>query len=71
MRDLYRLNKFYERLKEIHKYYPDWRFSQMMVNFFNWHQRTYKNDGYYVEDKAFLIRLEQYMKEIGVIKDVK
>lgn len=33
MRDKYRLYKFYEELREIHmKYFPDWRFSQMISN---------------------------------------
>ena len=33
MRDAYRLYKFYEELREIHmKYFPDWRFGQMISN---------------------------------------
>ena len=37
MRDVNRLDEFYDELKEIHKkYFGQWRFGQLIVNFFGW-----------------------------------
>ena len=37
MRDPNRLNSFYNTMKKIHrKTFPDWRFGQLMSNFFGW-----------------------------------
>ena len=37
MRNPNRLDNFYFQLREIHKtQFPDWRFGQLMSNFFGW-----------------------------------
>lgn len=37
MRDINRLDNFYNELKNIHKeFFPDWRFGQFIVNFTDW-----------------------------------
>lgn len=65
MRDPNRLDSFYEEIKIIHKtYFPDWRFLQFIHNFLSWHFKTYKTDGFYVEEEKFINRLNQFVKEI-------
>lgn len=59
MRDAERLNKFYDRLKELHKKYcPDWRFGQLMVNL-----ADEMGDPFYWEEDKFLEILEGYLKK--------
>lgn len=59
MRDAERLNKFYDRLKELHKKYcPDWRFGQLMVNLAN-----EMGDPFYWEEDKFLEIIEEYLKK--------
>lgn len=65
MRDAERLNKFYDRLKELHKKYcPDWRFGQLMVNLAN-----EMGDPFYWEEGKFLEILEEYMKRTFVLTE--
>ena len=59
MRDLNRLDSFYENLKAIHKnYIPDWRFGQFMFNFFGW----YGQDPFFLEEDKFLELLDKFVK---------
>ena len=61
MRDPARLDNFYDRLKEIHKEnFPDWRFSQFMMNFLSW----YGSDPFYLEETRFLERIEDYVNTL-------
>ena len=61
MRDPARLDNFYDKLKEIHKEnFPDWRFSQFMINFLSW----YGSDPFYLEENRFLERLEEYVNTL-------
>lgn len=39
-------------------YCPDWRFGQLMYNFIAWY-----GDPFYLEDDAFIAKLEEYLKE--------
>ena len=58
MRDPARLDNFYEELKEIHKEnFPDWRFSQFIMNFLSW----YGNDPFYLEEKRFIEKVNEYV----------
>ena len=61
MRDVKRLDGFYERLKEIHKdCFPDWRFSQLISNFADW----YGGDIFYMEEDRFIELLNIYKKSL-------
>lgn len=69
MRDKYRLYKFYEELREIHmKYFPDWRFGQMIVNILaDWQVKT-KRDIFYLEEDETIQIFKEYVKENGYDK---
>lgn len=42
MRDIERLDNFYDKLKHIHKtYFPDWRFGQLISNFLSFMGKDY------------------------------
>ena len=58
MRDVKRLDSFYDKMKEIHKEkFPDWRFGQLMINFLRWYGR----DPFYLEEDKFLERFEEFV----------
>lgn len=63
MRDINRLDKIYNKILTYHKEFPDIRFMQFMINFFTWYKFKYGNDGYYIEDNIFILRLEEFMKD--------
>ena len=60
MRDIKRLDSFYEKLKKIHQELPDWRFAQLICNFADW----YGGDIFYMEEDRFLNLLEQYINSL-------
>ena len=65
MRNPDRLNDFYDKLKELHKNnFPDWRFMQLILNFIRWQYEKYGDDGFYLEEKRFLERFEDFLKEV-------
>ena len=67
MRDANRLDYFYETLKGYHKYYfADWRFGQLVINFFSWHFNRYKTDCFYVEENEMLKRLNEFKDDMGI-----
>lgn len=58
MRDMNRIDIVCDKLKEIWRQEPDWRFMQLINNFC----REYLNsDGFYVEDEDLVKKLEDYM----------
>lgn len=60
MRNPERLDSFYEILKRIHKdYFPDWRFSQLMINFIR-----YYGDPFYLEEDKFLEKLGEFVDTV-------
>ena len=65
MRDAYRLYKFYEELREIHmKYFPDWRFGQMISNVLvDWRFKTGK-DIFYIEEDEMIQIFRDYVKSM-------
>lgn len=65
MRDAYRLYKFYEELREIHmKYFPDWRFGQMIVNVLvGWHTKT-ERDIFFLEEDEMIQIFRDYVKSM-------
>ena len=64
MRDINRLDNFYDELKRIHKYVPDWRFGQLIMNFMSWYYNKYKNDCFYIEEDKMLNYIEEFIDEV-------
>lgn len=65
MRKAERLDDFYNDIRFLHKkYLSDWRFLQLMLNFFSWHLDKYGNDGFYVGDAETIDRFREYMHEM-------
>lgn len=44
-------------------YFPDLRFGQMMMNFFAWHNATYRTDPFYIEEDEFLKHFQKWCTE--------
>lgn len=67
MRDVNRLDKFYDELKEIHKKnFPDWRFGQMVVNVLSEWQSQEDRDIFYLEEDEMIQIFRDYVKEKNV-----
>ena len=64
MRDINRLDNFYDELKRIHKYVPDWRFGQFMINFMSWYYNQYKRDCFYIEEDEMIKYIEEFIDEV-------
>ena len=62
MRNPHRLDNFYDTVKQIHKKsFPDWRFGQLMSNFFGWLYSEKKIDLFFPEEDKML----DYFKEFA------
>ena len=62
MRDPDRLDTFYATIRNIHRTtFPDWRFGQLMSNFFGWLYETKKIDLFFPEEDEML----KYFKEFA------
>lgn len=64
MRDINRLDNFYDELKRIHKYVPDWRFGQFIMNFMSWYCTKYKRDCFYIEENEMIKYIEEFVDEV-------
>ena len=54
MRDVQRLDGFYEELKRVHKeYLPDWRFGQFVYNLQDWVMKNRGCDTFYFEVRIY------------------
>lgn len=64
MRDINRLDKFYNELCEIHKkHFPMWRFGQLIMNVLaDWQARTGR-DIFFPEEDEMIQIFEDYVKE--------
>lgn len=64
MRDINRLDKFYDELKEIHKkHFPDWRFGQMIINVIaDWQAKT-KRDIFFIEEDEMIQIFRDYVNK--------
>ena len=60
MRDPQRIDKVCAEIARIWKRYPDFRFTQMISNFYGYKQ----SDCYYMEDEKFVKELEEFFDEI-------
>ena len=66
MRDINRLDNFYDTLKQYHKeYIPDWRFGQLLGNFLRWYTINYQKDIFFLEENEFLKCLEEFFRSIN------
>lgn len=59
MRNPDRIPVFCEKLCELWKKVPDWRFGQLMVNLFD----TVKKDPFFIEDKELMEHFEKVFAE--------
>lgn len=64
MRDVNRLYKFYDELRDIHMtYFPDWRFGQMITNVLGDWQAKNKRDIFFLEEGEMIQIFRDYVKE--------
>ena len=62
MRNPNRLYSFYDEMRDIHiKSFPDWRFGQLMSNFFGWLMSEKKKDLFFPEEDEMI----EYFKEFA------
>ncbi len=62
MRNPDRLDSFYDELKNLHKNtFPDWRFGQLMSNFFGWLWSNKGIDCFFPEENRMLEYLKEYV----------
>ena len=55
MRNPNRLYNFYDEMRDIHmKSFPDWRFGQLMSNFFGWLMSEKKRDLFFPEEDEMI-----------------
>lgn len=61
MRDPNRLENFYEEVKKVHQdKFPDWRFGQLISNFFGWLIAVKGKDCFFPEETEMLKYLKEY-----------
>ena len=62
MRDPNRLDNFYDEMKKLHmKHFPDWRFSQMMCNYFRYSFDVKKIDPFFFEEDHFISSFKEFI----------
>lgn len=65
MRDVNRLDNFYESLKKLHKeIFPDWRFLQLMSNFWAWIYSEKGRDPFFYEEDECLELFTEFCKSL-------
>lgn len=62
MRDPKRIDEFMNVLTELWKKFPDWRFGQMITNFFGFVNSETNADIFYIEDDKMLELLKEYFQ---------
>ena len=63
MRNPERLDSFYDKMKELHRAVPDWRFGQLIYNFIR-----DIGDPFYIEDDKMISLLEEWLTNQHYIK---
>ena len=67
MRKAERLNDFYDELKRLHmKYRPDWRFGQLLVNFFWWLDTQNNIDPFFPEEYKMLEYFKEFIVQVSL-----
>lgn len=62
MRDPNRLDPFYSKVCRLHKEnFPDWRFGQLVSNFWGWIYEQTKRDPFFIEEKEMLFLFERFI----------
>ena len=68
MRNPKRLDSFYENMKTIHKkFFPDWRFGQLMSNFFGWLYSEKGKDLFFPEEEEMINYFKEFAGETSPI----
>ena len=62
MRDINRIDTFCDELKEVWKKVPDWRFMQLMSNFFGYSFSEKGKDPFFMEEDSAIKELKDYME---------
>jgi hypothetical protein len=71
MRDKNRIPEFTKELEKVWmRYYPDWRFGQLMMNFLNYVALEYKRDPFFPEESEMLKYLKEYVKKSPYYKEM-
>lgn len=67
MRDVNRLNYFYDELQKIHiTYFPDWRFTQLISNIQTWLKNEKKiSDTFFIEEIPMISFISEYAEKYG------
>ena len=66
MRDLNKLDMFYDEVKKIHKVsFPDWRFGQLISNFFSWMSYEKGRDYFFPEEEDMIGYLKEFANEVS------
>lgn len=73
MRDPNRLDNFYDEFKKVHKEeFCDWRFGQLISNFFGWALGNNKiSDIWFPEEKQWIDLLHEYVSSLKEKKDAE
>lgn len=65
MRNPDRLNNFYDDFRRIHKkYFPDFRFGQLISNFFGWLYTEKKIDCWFPEEAQMIDYFREYAESL-------
>lgn len=65
MRPAYRLKPFYDEMEYLHrKHFQDWRFGQLMSNFFGWIVTEKGKDCFYIEENEMMKLLKEFSGEV-------
>ena len=64
MRDPNRIDGYCQRIAEIWKRVPDWRFGQLLSNLLGEYITKTKGDIFFPEDEVFISALEQIMDDM-------
>ena len=68
MRNPNRLYNFYDEMRGIHmKSFPDWRFGQLMSNFFGWLMSEKKKDLFFPEEDEMIKYFREYANNISTL----
>ena len=66
MRNPNRLYNFYDEMRNIHmKSFPDWRFGQLMSNFFGWLMSEKKKDLFFPEEDDMIEYFREYANTVS------
>lgn len=66
MREPNKLYNFYGELQKIHIiFFPDWRFGQLMLNFFHWLTNEKGIDVFFPEEDKMIEYLREYTESLG------